>query len=93
MSKKPHPSIAITEEKMIAAIRVADRFEAVIFIGRGRYAHGTALTVQGALNIARELELDERAHTRRATISAISADGYATFLTPALIRRLKKASQ
>lgn len=93
MSKKPHPSEVAAEAKAIDAIRKAERFVASIFIGRGRYATGEALTVQGALNVAAELELDERAHTRKAMISAVGSDGYATFLPPALIRRLKDASR
>jgi hypothetical protein len=89
MTKKPHPSIAASEAKMIDAIRSADRFTATLFIGRGQYIGADASTVLGALKKAALLETDERAHTRRAMISAVSKEGHATFLTPALIQRLK----
>lgn len=76
------------ETRAIAAIREADKFAASLFIGRGQYLIETRATVLAAMDAAAEMEKDPRAGTRRAMIYAIAADGYATLLTGALIRKL-----
>lgn len=86
--KRQHPADAIAEEQMISAIRSADRFVASVFVGRGQYVTGSAPNVIAALNIAYQLEADPRAFTRRATISAVSKEGVATFLSNELLARL-----
>ncbi|WP_027574019.1 hypothetical protein [Bradyrhizobium sp. WSM1743] len=56
--------------------------------GRGGYRIEQRTTVLAAMDPAREIEQDPRAHTRRALIYAIAPDGHATLLTAALIAKL-----
>jgi hypothetical protein len=88
--KKPHPAELAAEEQMISAIRSADHFMASLFRGAGHYDKASAPTVLAALKEGARLEGLARG-TQRAMIYAVGKDGRATFLTPALIQRLKEA--
>lgn len=88
--KKPHPAEIAAEEQMISAIRFADHFLASLFVGRGEYRKRTGGTVLAAMQHARALERSASS-TRRCMIYAIGKDGRATFITEALIERLRRA--
>ena len=64
--------------RAIEAIRGAAYFTATLAYGRGGYRVEERPTVLAAMDAAREIEQDPRAHTRRALIYAIAPDGHAT---------------
>lgn len=85
--KKQHIADVAAEEAMITAIRGADHFLASLFVGAGQYEKERAPTVKQALGIGRRMVELRKARTRPLYF-AVSKDGAATYLTPALIRRL-----
>jgi len=83
---------AVGKERLVLDLscrrRDADYFVACLFVGHGNYINEAARTVLAAIDVAKKLEEDPRAFTRRATISAVGKDGRATLLTDTLMNSL-----
>jgi hypothetical protein len=88
--KKPHSADLAAEASMVEAIRNADCFLASLFVGRGIYEKIKAPTVSAAQREAVRLER-LLGSTRRCVIYAMDHEGRATFISAALIERLKRA--
>jgi hypothetical protein len=71
MAKKPHPADLAQE----AIIGSAIRFDVALFLGVGRFAHGTAATLAEARVEARRLAAEHPDNVRKPMIYAIDAGG------------------
>lgn len=77
MAKKPHPADLAQE----AIIRNAIRYEVALFLGTGRYAHGTAPTLTEARIEAKRLAVENPGNGRKAMIYAVDASEKAALVT------------
>jgi hypothetical protein len=76
MSRKPHPA-DIANAAIVAA---AVRFDIALFLGAGRYATGTAATLDEARDVAGHMEAMHR-NGRRPLIYGVTADGRSGLVT------------
>ncbi len=75
-----------------AIIARAVRYDVTLFIGRGKYAHAAARTLDEARNVAAPALEAEHPYGRRAMIYAIDADGRSALVTDDIPTENKESS-
>ncbi|MBI2717246.1 MAG: hypothetical protein HYX36_00570 [Rhizobiales bacterium] len=76
MAHRPHPA----DLAQAAIIRSAIRYDVALFLGVGRFAHGTASTLAVARVEARRIKAEHPGNIRKPMIYAIDADGRSAFV-------------
>ena len=76
MTRRPHPADLVQQTIIHSAIR----YDVALFLGVGRYAHGTAATLAEARNEAKRIKIEHPGNVRKAMICAIDASGRSAFV-------------
>jgi hypothetical protein len=88
MPRKPHPADAANA----AIIRNAVRYDVALFLGVGRYAHGTAPTLAEAHVEAMRIKAEHPDNVRKPMIYAIDASGRSALVINRSHDRLRGAA-